>query len=241
MLAISALSRMLQAPCSAALSTCLFPVLSSHAPLVLPRWYGADYSLGPLEPDMLAAMSDYPSVDAAIANGGAASDCDMEVAAADGGGGPAAGGGGAQVGWRAAMGQGAASDDGGAGRQGGSQGDEESDAGLPGSQMRRLRSISAPGAALAASLGSHEHGRQQQKQQAAGQLAPGPSPPRAGELHLPHPSWGLPSGVAERAARRAAAADWQTPPELLVNEPGLCCWHRLDTGHRLPKVGGAVL
>jgi hypothetical protein len=182
---------------------------------------------------MLAAMTDYPAVDAA---GGAGAGEDADMADAAGGASP-------RPGWRAAAGQGAASDDGGAAarwqRSGGS--DEDGGGVTAGAGMRRLRSISAPGLPQAAVPAGAKQQQQQQQEQERGSAPDAPASflPRAGELHLPLPSWGLPAGVAERAARSTGGqVDWRAPPELLVEEPGLCCWQRLDTSFGLPKVRG---
>jgi len=104
----------------------------------------------------------------------------------------------------------------------------------------RLRSISAPGGSpsLAAAAAPSERRPDQQPeltdQTAAG--APGPWAPKAGELHLPIASWGLPADLELRAPRGLGPLDWRVAPELLVEEAGLCCWHRLDTSYGLPKV-----
>jgi hypothetical protein len=146
----------------------------------------------------------------------------------------------------------AASDDGGASRRqtgAGAGGDaavagQEGTAGDGGGHMPRLRSISLPGGLPSAV--SHDAERpQQQEQQQQGQqqqeeeqggaaAAPGPWPPRVGELHLPGASWGIPRDLSLRAPR-GAAPDWRAAPALVVDEAGLSCWHKLDTSFGLPK------
>lgn len=133
---------------------------------------------------------------------------------------------------------------------------------MQGASLLRLRSISAPGAPLAASSYPEKAQHVQPAQQ--GQLAgcrgeaalegegqggvpaggvsavgPGPWPPRAGELHLPASGWGLPGDLSLRAPREdAKGGDWRVAPALLVEEVGLSCWHKTDTSFGLPKVGG---
>jgi secreted Zn-dependent insulinase-like peptidase len=82
----------------------------------------------------------------------------------------------------------------------------------------------------------------QQQQQ---QLAPVP-----GQLHLPEPNWALPTDFnlrledGETAAAAAGGDDGGAgsydgsapPPTLLLEQPGLCAWHRRDISYGLPKV-----
>ncbi|KAF6262496.1 Metalloenzyme, LuxS/M16 peptidase-like protein [Scenedesmus sp. NREL 46B-D3] len=85
--------------------------------------------------------------------------------------------------------------------------------------------------------------QQQQRQQQQEALTPVP-----GQLHLPEPNWALPTDFdlrleeGQSAAPAAAAAGAGVydgaapPPALLLQQPGLCAWHRRDTSFGLPKV-----
>jgi secreted Zn-dependent insulinase-like peptidase len=87
---------------------------------------------------------------------------------------------------------------------------------------------------------------QQQQQQA---LAPVPS-----QLHLPEPNWALPKDFnlrLEQGETAATAAGGTAgaiaydgaapPPTLLLEQPGLCAWHRRDISYGLPKASALVV
>lgn len=99
----------------------------------------------------------------------------------------------------------------------------------------------------------HQHGgtsgqervqEQQQQQQHASlqQFAPLP-----GQLYLPPPNWAIPTDFdlrqqdttqATAAAAPSAGSSTAAPsaPDSVVQQPGLCVWHKLDTSYGLPKV-----
>lgn len=73
--------------------------------------------------------------------------------------------------------------------------------------------------------------------------------PLPGQLHLPEPNWALPEDLSLRhedtdasdaGLSSPAAAVYNgapPPPELLLESPGLCVWHKRDVSYGLPKVG----
>ncbi|GBF97149.1 insulin-degrading-like metalloprotease [Raphidocelis subcapitata] len=187
------------------------------------RWYGASYSLGPLEAEMSEAIQSYPGADAAVPRGGGGRAA-SEAGCSGGGGG---GGGDEEMADAAAAVAGADARS----PAGAAAGAGAAAAGLAAAP----RSISDPGATTGQGQqqlkGRGQAGQEQQQQQSA----PGPWPPAAGELHLPAPGWGLPRDLSLRAPRAEGARDWRAAPEVVWEEAGLCCWHALDTGFGLPK------
>jgi secreted Zn-dependent insulinase-like peptidase len=99
--------------------------------------------------------------------------------------------------------------------------------------IARYQALDSQSAASAAATAA-EVVTQQQQQQELG--------PLLGELHLPEPNWALPTDFdlrledGETAAAGAAAYDGAAPPPtLLLEQPGLCAWHRRDISFGLPK------
>lgn len=72
----------------------------------------------------------------------------------------------------------------------------------------------------------------------AGQQQYGPLP---GELFLPPANWAIPTDFALRhqdASAGPAGALGEAAPSCVVQQLGLCVWHKLDTSFGLPKVCG---
>jgi secreted Zn-dependent insulinase-like peptidase len=112
--------------------------------------------------------------------------------------------------------------------------------------IARYQAVDSQDAASAAAGTAEETQQQQQQQQ---QLQQQELTPRPGELHLPEPNWALPTdfdlrledsktaAAAAAGAGGAAAYDGAAPPPtLLLEQPGLCAWHRRDISFGLPKV-----
>jgi hypothetical protein len=93
-----------------------------------------------------------------------------------------------------------------------------------------VRSISHPGTFAASDDGAVGKGAE------AASADGGGWQPVPGELHLPDPNWALPGDVSIRAGAGPAQRDWQQPPQLLLDEPGMRAWHRLDASYGIPKV-----
>jgi secreted Zn-dependent insulinase-like peptidase len=106
--------------------------------------------------------------------------------------------------------------------------------------IARYQAVDSHNAASPAEAEAEDSTQQQLQQQ---ELAP-----LAGELHLPAPNWALPTdfdlrledvetAAAAAAGGGAAAYDGAAPPPtLLLEQPGLCAWHRWDISFGLPKV-----
>lgn len=82
-------------------------------------------------------------------------------------------------------------------------------------------------------------GRQEDGVAVAGQQKYGPLP---GELFLPPANWAIPTDFALRhqdaSAGGAAGGPGEVAPACVLQQPGLCVWHKLDTSFELPKVCG---
>jgi hypothetical protein len=106
---------------------------------------------------------------------------------------------------------------------------------LPAAWLQRIQQCTA--ADVAGRGGKHPHTTEQQQQQQQGMWQAVPD-----ELHLPPANWAIPQDFAlrqqgdEAAAADGSAAPDDQAPTLLMEQPGLSVWHRLDTSFGLPKV-----
>lgn len=91
----------------------------------------------------------------------------------------------------------------------------------------------------AASAKQQQQGEGENEGESGRQVVPLP-----GELYLPPPNWAIPTDMQlrplEQQQQQQVASDGAVPSAVgpcgIIQQPGLCVWHHLDTSYGLPKV-----